>query len=139
MTTIAGSAGHAGSVDGTGTAAQFNAPQGIAVDSAGDVYVADTNNSTIRKIAAGSRQVTTFAGNAGTPGSGNGAGTGAHFNYPGRPGDATGLRPACSSIYVADFDNSTIRKITLATGHGHATIAGTATQTGHDRRHLRPL
>ena len=123
VTTIAGAAGVAGSVDGIGTAAQFNAPQGIAVDSAGDIYVADTNNSTIRKIAASNHQVSTFAGNAGAAGSGNGTGSGAHFNYP------VGLAiDTAGNIYVADFDNSTIREITPA--GSVTTIAGTATQTG---------
>ena len=49
VTTLAGSAGSSGSTDGTGSAARFNRPQGVAVDSAGNVYVADTSNATIRK------------------------------------------------------------------------------------------
>ena len=49
MTTLAGLAGDSGSADGTGSAARFNYPIGVAVDSAGNVYVADTGNNTIRK------------------------------------------------------------------------------------------
>jgi sugar lactone lactonase YvrE len=66
VSTLAGSAGNFGGADGTGTNAQFFGPQGIAVDGAGAVYVADTVNATIRKIAAG--VVTTLAGAAGNIG-----------------------------------------------------------------------
>jgi hypothetical protein len=60
-----------GAVDGTGTNAQFNAPEGVAVDSAGNVYVGDTGNCTIRKVTPGG-VVTTLAGLAGTSGSADG-------------------------------------------------------------------
>ena len=50
VTTLAGLAGNSGSADGTGSAARFNYPCGVAVDSAGNVYVADTGNYTIRKV-----------------------------------------------------------------------------------------
>ncbi len=50
MTTLAGLAGLSGTNDGTGSAARFNQPYGVAVDSAGNVYVADTYNYTIRKV-----------------------------------------------------------------------------------------
>src|SRR5207245_2335683 len=50
VTTLAGTAGSTGSTDGTGAAASFRFPLGVATDSAGNVYVADTDNSTIRKI-----------------------------------------------------------------------------------------
>jgi len=49
VTTLAGKADEAGSADGTGSAAQFDMPNGMAVDSAGNVYVADASNHTIRK------------------------------------------------------------------------------------------
>ena len=65
VTTLAGFPGTSGTTDATGNNARFNQPRGIAVDSAGILYVADTNNHTIRKITAGA-VVTTLAGLAGT-------------------------------------------------------------------------
>ena len=65
VTTLAGGAGINGPTDGTGPAARFNYPKGIAVDRAGNAYVADTNSGTIRKITA-TGGVTTFAGLVGS-------------------------------------------------------------------------
>src|SRR5262245_20446918 len=70
-----------GSADGIGSAARFNSPGGVARDSAGNTYVADTVNSTIRKITPAG-VVTTFAGLAGSTGSANGTGSAARFNGP---------------------------------------------------------
>jgi sugar lactone lactonase YvrE len=108
VTTLAGFSGPGGSVDGTGTAALFSSPNGVATDSAGNVYVADTNNHIIRKITSAG-VVTTFAGLAGAMGSANGTGTAARFNYP--TGVAT---DSAGNVYVADKNNHTIRKITPA-------------------------
>jgi sugar lactone lactonase YvrE len=83
VTTFAGVSGVAGSSDGLGAAARFNAPQGIAVDSAGNVYVADTNNSTIRKMTAGGRSRRSPV-SAGQTGSGDG---------PAAPPASTALTP----------------------------------------------
>jgi len=122
VTTFAGTAGAAGSSDGTGSAASFNAPEGIAVDTVGNVYVADTNNDTIRKITAGGT-VTTLAGVAGQTGSGDGAGGSARFNAPYAVAvDSSG------NVYVADFFNATIRKID--TSNTVTTLAGSAGNVG---------
>jgi DNA-binding beta-propeller fold protein YncE len=64
VTTLAGTAGLVGSADGTGAAARFDVPTGVAVDSAGNVYVADNSNSTIRKVTP-TGTTTTVAGAAG--------------------------------------------------------------------------
>jgi sugar lactone lactonase YvrE len=120
VTTLAG--GQPGSADGTGSAAQFTAMWGVAADTTGNVYVADSYNSTIRKIAPGG-VVTTLAGSAGTPGSSDGAGSAARFSFPeGIAVDGTG------NVYVADSGNSTIRRITPA--GVVTTLAGTAGNPG---------
>ncbi len=121
VTTLAGS-GVSGSLDGTGTAAQFSFPQGITVDGAGTVYVGDTNNSTIRKISP-TGVVTTFAGVAAQTGIADGTGSAALFNYPfGLAVDSVG------NVYVADNGNSTIRKIN--SGGTVTTFAGSGGLTG---------
>ena len=106
VTTLAGS-GSMGSADGTGTAASFNGPSGIAVDKSGNVYVADQRNNLIRMISPAGA-VTTLAG-SGSAGSANGTGKAASFNGPnGVAVDDAG------AVYVADFGNNLIRKITSA-------------------------
>ena len=67
VTTLAGTAGVTGSTDGPGATALFNHPQGVAVDGAGNVFVADTRNGTVRKISAAG-MVTTVVGVAGRRG-----------------------------------------------------------------------
>lgn len=70
VSTFAGTFGVSGSADGNGTAATFHNPYGLATDSSGNVYVTDRGNHTVRKIAPNG-DVTTFAGLAGAPGTGN--------------------------------------------------------------------
>jgi sugar lactone lactonase YvrE len=120
---FAGAAGAAGSADGAGADALFSGPQGIAADSAGNIYVADTGNGTIRKITSNGA-VSTVAGTAGLNGSADGAADEAIFNRPeGVALDATG------NIFVADSANDTIREIT--TDGTVATLAGSVGLSGN--------
>ena len=108
-----------GFADGKGTSARFNLPNGIAVDKAGNVYVADSINHRIRKIDS-TGNVTTIAGD-GTEGFADGNGTSTKFSKPyGIAVDKAG------NIYVADMDNHRIRKID-STGNV-TTIAGDGTK-----------
>ncbi len=136
VTTIAGLAGSYGSADGTGSAARFREPYGVATDSGGNLYVADSQNHTIRKITPAG-VVTTVAGLAGLGGSADGTGSAARFNYPG--GVAT---DSAENLYVADNGNYTIRKITPAgvvtTVAGLAGLGGSADGTGSAALFYRP-
>ena len=124
VTTVAGMAGMTGSTDGTGAAARFSSPCGMAADGAGNIYVADTNNHTIRKVVLSTGAVTTIAGTAGMPGSTDGTGATARFYTPfGVAADGAG------NLYVADTINSTIRQVVVSTG-AVTTIAGTAGMPG---------
>ncbi len=115
--------GTIGGANGTGNAASFNHPSGVAVDNNGDTYVADYWNNKIRKISAAGL-VSTFAG-SGAAGAANGNGSAASFNYPhGIAVDGSG------NVYVADRNNNKIRKITSA--GAVTTLAGSGTAGGTD-------
>jgi sugar lactone lactonase YvrE len=108
VATLAGSVGNPGPLDGSGTGALFNNPQGIAVDdSSGLIYVADSWNHTIRKVTAGGT-VTTLAGQAGSAGGSDGTNSKARFYYP------AGITASAGNIYVADGFNHTVRNVTAA-------------------------
>jgi prepilin-type N-terminal cleavage/methylation domain-containing protein len=116
VTTVAG--GTRGYLDATGTSAQFNFPNQLTVDSAGNLFVADTYNNMIRKITPAG-VVTTFAGD-GTAGTLNGTGTAAEFNVP------LGITiSADGTLYVADQGSARIRRITSA--GVVSTLAGSTT------------
>ncbi len=119
VSTIAGTAGNAGSADGPGPTARFDSPQGVAVDGSGNVYVADTGNHTIRKITP-ARDVTTLTGQAGQPGSADGDLASALFTSP-----RAIVVDNVGNIYVYD---ATLRQISGGTvrtilGNGPLTLA----------------
>ncbi len=122
VTTLAGLAVSAGSVDNVGNAARFDQPTDVTVDSAGNLYVTDSVNETIRKITS-EAEVTTLAGSVTNAGSTNGAGSNAQFNNP-----YSITVDNAGNLYVADQNNNAIRKITAA--GLVTTIAGKAGTSG---------
>ncbi len=116
ITTVAGNGCCYGGDGGAATSAQLNYPSGVAVDAAGNMYIADSNNNRIRKVSGGI--ITTFAGN----------GT---YGYSGDGGPATSAElrtpngvfvDSAGNVYIADSSNQRIRKVT--TDGNIATIAG---------------
>ena len=149
FTTIAGSVGASGSTDGTGSAARFNHPVGVAVGANGNVFVAEVGNNTIRAVkpVGTSWVVTTVAGLAGSPGSADGTNSDARFNFT--SGYYVGCGPAVDSagnVYVPDAGNHTIRKVTpvgtnwvVTTLAGLAGVYGSADGTNSDAQFYCPL
>ena len=123
LTVLAGDERFAGSADGTGTAARFYDPSGLALDGAGNLYVADARNHTIRRITPAG-VVTTLAGTAGESGTTDGTGAAARFYMP----KALALDGA-GNLYIADAGNHTVRRLVLATG-AVSTWAGVAARAG---------
>jgi hypothetical protein len=124
VTTLAGLAGTSGTNNGTNATARFNNPHGVAVDTNGAVYVADSSSHTLRKVTPSGTNwvVTTIAGTAGTSGTSDGTGSVARFNTPaGICIDSNGC------LFVADQYNQAIRMVTPAgTNWAVTTIAGLA-------------
>ena len=134
---ISTAAGHGGlGSSGNGSAvgqAQITAPSGVAVDPSGNIYIADSASNTIRRVAAGTGAVATYAGRA-TTGSAtgfamrgyagdNGPALNAEFNHP----SALAL-DSSNNLYVADQANNVIRRISASTGLV-TTVAGNANAT----------
>jgi pimeloyl-ACP methyl ester carboxylesterase/sugar lactone lactonase YvrE len=123
ITTVAGNgtAGFSGD-GGAATSAELDVPDGVVVDSAGNIYIADHNNERIRKVTVSTGKISTVAGDgtAGYAGDG-GAATSAELNGPG------GLAlDSAGDIYIGDFGNNRIRKVTVSTGK-ISTVAGNGT------------
>ena len=105
VSTLAG--GVYGNADGVGSAARFAYPVGVATDTAGDVYVADTYNNAIKKVFAATGRVVTLAGQAGM-GHLDGLASSAKFNAP------TGIAvDAKGAIYVVDSANKLLRRLSF--------------------------
>jgi len=119
---VGGTTGETGSTDGTGSAARFSSPAGVATDGT-NLYVVDGANHTVRKIVISTGVVTTFAGTAGATGSTDGTGAAARFTNP------RGLTSDGTNLYVVDYGNHTIRKIVISTA-AVTTLAGTAGVSG---------
>ena len=123
VTSVAGAPGQPGGIDGLGAVAQFRVPMGTAVDASSNIWVADSENHTIRRIAPDGT-VTTIAGAPGQSGSADGSGSSARFNGPRSIATA-----ADGSVYVTDRENHTIRRI--AASGNVTTLAGVAGQSGN--------
>ncbi|MGA6972405.1 MAG: hypothetical protein WBY93_12290 [Candidatus Binatus sp.] len=108
VTTVAGQANISGSDDGTGSAAHFNLPTQITTDGT-NLYVADSGNSSIRRIALPDFKVKTIAGQSGTTGKTDGGPDKSVFSGP------RGVAVDKKFIYVADTGNDIIRKIDINT------------------------
>jgi sugar lactone lactonase YvrE len=136
VTTLAGSAGQDGSMDGVGAGARFNGPTRLDVDRNGNLYVADAGNSTIRRVSP-EGVVTTLAGQAGVCGSADGPGASAQFCSPqGIVLDRGG------NVFVADTANHTVRRIdvngNVTTVAGSAGVCGSAEGRGTGARLCEP-
>ena len=120
ITTVAGNGtqGYAGD-GGPATAANLNFPNGLAVDAAGNIYIADTNNDRVRFVSAATGAIVTVAGKTGFGFSGDGGpATNAQLSLPwGVALDKDG------NLYIADRNNMRIRRVTAGTGV-IATVAG---------------
>jgi hypothetical protein len=129
VTTLAGSTengkglpGPPPGADGIGAAARFDTPSGVASDGAGNLYISDTNDMTIRKVVVATGAVTTLAGSVGASGVVDGTGAAARFSSPwGIATDGSG------NLFVAD--STAVRKVDIASATV-STLAGSSTAVG---------
>ena len=119
--TVAGFSGDGGPA----ASAELNTPRGVALDSSGNLYIADTNNHRIRKVDAGTGNIETFAGGA------SGTSTVAGFSGDGGPAASAELNlpygvalDSSGNLYIADYGNHRVRKVDAGTGN-ISTFAGT--------------
>jgi sugar lactone lactonase YvrE/alpha-tubulin suppressor-like RCC1 family protein len=143
VSTYAGLSGTSGSTDNVARlSARFNEPEGICVDSSGNLYVSEISGQRIRRIPP-TGNVTTLAGSYGLSGTTDATGSNARFNLP----SGLALNPAGTLLYVADFGNRRIRQIVIATGvvttlagpTGTALDFGYADGTGATARFRSPI
>ncbi len=135
ISTVAGNYGEGeggyGGDNGPATAAQLDDPQGVAVDSSGDIFIADTRNDLIREVNATTQKITTVAGKFDS----TATSTYSRGGYSGDGGPATaaklngpqGIYVSGGSLYIADSNNDAVREVKLGTGI-ISTVAG-ATRT----------
>jgi sugar lactone lactonase YvrE len=126
ITTVAGTGPPGFSGDGgPATSAALNVPNGVALDGLGNLYIADTSNHRIRRVAAGTGVITTVAGTGSAPSTGStsigdgGAATSAQLNYPGGV-----VIDGLGNVYIADSRDHRIRRVDAGTGI-ITTVAGT--------------
>jgi sugar lactone lactonase YvrE len=127
VTTLAGSPFSSGSADGNGSAAQFSIPMAVAFGLDGALYVADSDNNTIRRVTLAG-DVTTVAGTAGVVGSADGVGSAASFHSP-----EVLTTSASGTIYIADADaahNNLVRAFVPSTGMVTTLVGAKATPAG---------
>ena len=122
VTTFCGTYLTDGSLDGAPNIALFNYPNGMTIDSTGNLIVCDSNNFTVRKVTPAGT-VSTIAGTALVQGSANGTGPAASFGYVEGP-----VMDPSGNIFIADGTYNTIRKITPA--GVVTTLAGTPGTNG---------
>jgi sugar lactone lactonase YvrE len=133
ISTVAGtgSCGYSGD-GGLATSAQLSQPYSVAVDSSGDIFIADTSNCVVRKVSSSNVHISTVAGNTvgcGYSGDG-GLATSAQLNQPyGVAVDSSG------DIFIADYKNSVIREVSASTGN-ISTFAGVAVPDPNHMGHM---